>query len=150
MLVHLRFGPLEILQRWASGEVRLLALEDFLCCFCVAQFHLVVEAGLDLLGRPRSLRSNPQALLVSCLRRQFAAFVDILEVRDDVLLAALEQRGALRLRQPERFVVQPHVDLDAAVIGSMDQKLALPWRVRVGNQLGHDDPAFTSARLPEN
>jgi len=81
----------------------------------------MIDQPLDLAP---ALRANQQVFLVSCLRRQFAFLVDVLNVQADVLLAGLEQLGQFRLRQPERFLVQPHVDLDAAIFGLIDQELA--------------------------
>jgi hypothetical protein len=61
----------------------------------------------------------------------------VLDVQADVLLAGLEQLRQLRLWQPERFLVQPHVDLDAPVLGFIDQKLAFAQRSGVGKRLAH-------------
>ena len=61
---------------------------------------------------------------MSCPALQLAFRVNVLQVQADVLLGRLEQLRHVRLREPDGFALEAHVNLQLPVFRLIDEELA--------------------------
>ena len=88
----------------------------------------------DVAGRlPAAFSSNYSETPNSCPRGQFALIPDAFQVLVHGWHRHLEQFGDLRLRQPDRLVLQPALDTRSTILRLVEEDLGLRERI-----VGHD------------
>ena len=95
-----------------------------------AYLRSLLESYSECLFGGHTFLSNRQVFLVSCLGLQFAFFVDIGDMKADVLLGGLKQIRHHLLVQPNRLVFKTHVNFYPTVFCLINQELALLGEIR--------------------